>query len=104
MSRAKFVAYADHTYHLNTERHYPLPLSPVGEQRSWQDNITNVIRRDIRALVCEEGRFVEGVRVRRTAAQSKQTYTIGRDKALYTLDEAVQKVIQILQDRERRMG
>lgn len=103
MSRDDSLYWADCTYHLNTERRYALPLSTVTEQRSWQDNITNTIRRDIRKLVCEEKALIEGVRVQRSAAFSKQTYFVGRDKTLYTLEQAVERVVVVIQDRERRI-
>jgi len=73
------------------------PVS-VANQRSWMEDRRNIVKRQIRALCCEESVFVEVTRVKRTAAPKVQCYTLQGDKTTYSFDEVVDKIMQLVEE------
>ena len=97
-------------YMEGTRLHHNLPAPSVivTPRASCMDSAATRARFAIRKLVCEERGYVEGVIVERTPSFSKHEYYVQKAKdeggALirYTLEGAVEAVVLIMQERERR--
>lgn len=79
------------------------PVS-VENQRSWMEDRRNVVKRQIRALCCEESAFVEVTRVKRTAAPKVQSYTLGGGKKKYSFEDVVDRIMQLVASTESNTG
>lgn len=73
------------------------PVS-VANQRSWMEDRRNLVKRQIRALCCEEEAFVAVTRVKRTAAPKVQSYTLGGSKKKYGFEEVVDRIMQLVEE------
>lgn len=71
----------------------------VTDQTAWYDNTEKLIRRQIRLLCCEEVTWCAGVKVTRTVARL-QSYLVGRDETVYKYEAAVERVMQIVNERQ----
>jgi hypothetical protein len=98
----------DHTYRttINLNRALPNPTT-VTNQVAWDKSLENRVRLQVKRLCCEETYFCEGVKVRRTDCNSKQSYNVNNDRGegkdyfkRYSLDGAVARVLELVAERE----
>ena len=86
----------------------PPPSVIVTPRASCMDSAATRARFAIRKLVCEERGYVEGVIVERTPSFSKHEYYVQKAKddngvlIRYTLEGAVEAVVLIMREREKR--
>ena len=102
--------WAESVYPLNLRSKRRFPMKQVTNQQPWQSDIEKRVRRQLRLLTCEEAAFIEGVKVKRTDAPSKQSYNVNGDKGSskneylkrYEFEAAVSRILELNRKRERR--